>query len=407
MKRILVLAESLHINETSAGIVSSTMIQALDETGFELTVLTPANRDYEVTWFHERVELIEFDYEYSFLSILDRVPKLRAVSPVFSGSTIAEHDEIRSWRKAIQKVLATSAFDYIFALGAGGGFRPHLALSQVTLGVPIVLNIHDPFPMDAYPAPYAIPPTSGTKKLRKRLGNVISKADKVVFPSNRLMEDMSKLYGIHSRKAFVLRHFIAELSDVPTSYKGNESAAQKPVLLHMGTLLGPRNPDNLIDALNLLLSENPSLSDKLLLRFVGPVSRNHQRIEAGITGNIEVLDFRVSYAQSLEMIREALGVIVLEAEAEYSPFMPAKLADILKEKKPVLAITPPDSEVRDILGPKYLYTADSRSVSDIAGMLKKFCDDVVNGSVPSELIEELRFSLTSEGQKQTLLEVFN
>jgi len=130
-------------------------------------------------------------------------------------------------------------------------------------------------------------------------------------------------------------------------------------------------------------------------------------LHANATRNIELIDTRVTYAQSLELIRKAVGVIVLEAEAEYSPFMPAKISDILKERKPVIAITPVDSEVREILGSRYPYIADSRDSFEISRMLKRFLDDVDSGAVDLEALEEIRFPLTTEGQIESLMEIFS
>jgi hypothetical protein len=107
------------------------------------------------------------------------------------------------------------------------------------------------------------------------------------------------------------------------------------------------------------------------------------------------------------LIRDASGIIVLEAEAEYSPFMPAKLADILKERKPVIAITPPYSEVRDILGSEYPYIADSRSIAEISRMLRRFLDDNAKGQVTSKMLEVTRLSLTPQGQSSVLMEIFS
>ncbi len=154
MKKILVLVESLRINTTSSGIVSSTFLAMLLEAGYKITVITQNNFDYPITWLNNSIKIIKFDIPPTSKNIFDRIPKLRAIPVYINGFSKEFRTLIEQWKIVIEKELKNSSYDAIYALASGSEFATHFALSEMKLKIPFYVNIHDPFPWHLYPLPY-------------------------------------------------------------------------------------------------------------------------------------------------------------------------------------------------------------------------------------------------------------
>jgi hypothetical protein len=146
------------------------------------------------------------------------------------------------------------------------------------------------------------------------------------------------------------------------------------VLLHAGTLLGPRQPWSLLEAFRRFLAAGPGRTGRAELKFVGAVNRNLKSdprwAEAMQIPGVRIFDQRVPYAQSLELLRQASVGIILESESGESPFFPAKLTDCLACRRPVLALSPSESVVSDLLGRDYPYRCGPTDVAGIGSALE-------------------------------------
>ena len=85
MKNILVVCESLRINGTSSGIVSSTFIKLLHESDYNVTVITENNFDYPVTWLPKDVNVLKFDIPLAKKTFIDKIPKVKAIPTYLTG----------------------------------------------------------------------------------------------------------------------------------------------------------------------------------------------------------------------------------------------------------------------------------------------------------------------------------
>jgi len=371
-KKILILAESLRINETSSGIVSSNVINAL-KNKLEVTVLYEKSFDYPVTWLVE-TKLIPVDYPSYQKKWWELIPKVRGVYAYLKGYNPQFKMQVETWKKEINKVLSQESFDLIWVLGSGMSFVPHWAVSDIKLNIPVVYNFHDPYPRSWYPEPYRQKQTPVNYHQQKKTVQILKNAHKVTFPSILLKKHMAKYIPEINNKYVILPHIGSNLKNLPD--KQEDSLIYLPDdkfnIMHAGTLLGPRKVAGLFEAFDRLSSEEQLFREKAELTILGKIARENKVIKNIVENytNIKVYDLRVSYKRSLELIKKANLSLVIEAEAEFSPFMPGKLADILYNKKPVLALTPKKSEVRHILGQNYPYIAEVNNTEQIYSALK-------------------------------------
>ena len=370
-KKILVLVESLRINKTSSGIGRSKFINSLVEYGHEIVCLYEDNVESEITWLNN-LELVPVQYSVYKKSVLEYVPKIRGLATHFRGYHRIIKYRIKDWKNEILKQLDKSDFDLIISLGSGDSFLPHYAMLYIDDKTPYLANFHDPYPMSLYPEPYKKRKNIFYYNQEKWTKKMISRATYVSFPSLYLKDWMLQFFPEIASKNIILPHLGVELPNLPSNINDKNIKLEKGKfnLLHAGTLLGPRKVDALFAAFHKFIESDPEIKENARLTILGKVAKEHKNIknsikESGDTINI-ILD-RVSYKKSLELIAIADVSIIVEADAEISPFMPGKLADLIFLEKPILALGPKRSETLRVLGEDYPFSA---RVNDEENILK-------------------------------------
>ena len=275
---ILVIAESLRINETSSGIVSSTFLAALvADPEIEVACIFDKNFDYDITWLKD-IDFIELEKRpYKTDRFIDKVPKLRGVSTYLTGIHPKDKQRILEWKNAIDLIISKNKFDLIITLGSGSEFLPYYAMLDVKTSIPWLANFHDPYPMSVYPEPYKEKRNSIYKKQERITKRIIDKANYVSFPSILLKDLMQSHYHFDTNKSIVLPHVGLELKTLPVGKKDASIDLEngKFNLLHAGTLLGPRKVDALLKAFALFINSNEEKKEKTVLTILGKVAKEN------------------------------------------------------------------------------------------------------------------------------------
>jgi hypothetical protein len=370
---ILILAESLKINNTSSGIVSSTMINAFVEEGNDVTCLYENSVEETITWL-PKVKLHPVNYIHKE-NVLEKIPKLKGIPSYIYGYNLKFKTKIKSWKKQIETILKASPFDLIVVLGSGSSFVPHYAMCNVETNIPWVANFHDPYPMSLYPEPYRKNKNIIYCLQERNTKKIIEKATYVSFPSLYLKEWMQQFFPELKNKSVVLPHLAGELKNLPISDLDNKVNLPqgKFNLLHAGTLLGPRKVDALFKAFQIFIESDKEKKDKSILTILGKVAREHNEFfKKEFSENLNIIIDRVSYKKSLELIRTADVSLIIEAEGvDFSPFMPGKLADLIELEKPILVLSPKKSETNRILGKEYPFTSEPDDIGKIVSVLNE------------------------------------
>ncbi len=372
MKNILILAESLRINETSSGIVSSTFISVLAKR-YNVSVLYVNDFKYPVTWL-ERVTLFPMEYTSRKQFFFEKIPKIRGLPSILYGNSMEFRHKVRIWKEAIRFLLKKNNYDLIVALGSGISFLPHWSLLEIKSDIPVIMNFHDPYPVSWYPLPYRKKRNWIYMKQEQVTKRIVKRADCISFPSYLLRDMMITYLPTIKEKSFVFPHIGTRLIKLPESEHDHE--VRLPLspfkILHAGTLLEQRKADYLLEAFRRLQKEDKEFLVSSSLTFIGKVNKeNYKIIQNNNIKNVHFIDKRLSYKRTLELLQEVELALVIEAAGDFSPFMPGKLADIFYREKPVLALTPEVSEVRRILGVNYPYMAEPNDVDGIYDALKK------------------------------------
>ncbi len=380
--KLLLTAKWLGLCKTSEGICTSKVIRALAEAGHEVLCLTsdPAFAD-QAGWFSlpwlgtARVRQLEqpgaaktskLNRALNAVSSLHTglADKLGAAVTYTTGYNANVWQEVARWRAVLGDVVRTEQPDLLYVRGAGLGFEPHLALLQGRAPLPWIAHYHDPFPLSLYPEPYRKRQPLISRRQEALHYEIIRQAGALTFPSQRLLEWVLRgSLARHRAKAYAVPHLAMALpGDGPPQTEAEPPeqcrlASHNFNVVHVGNLLAERQPWGLLEGFLQFIGEDTRRKQFARLVFVGgahPAHTNAERWQAiAAHPNIQNLNQRVSYAQSLDLLNAAAVAVLLEANAPESPFFPAKLADYLWLDKPILALSPKASVTADLLGADY------------------------------------------------------
>lgn len=370
--KIIVIAESIDVNDSSGSKANVALIKNLHRAGFELKVYHYTRKklvldDIPCVEIPENRKSLLF-----FLSRLERYTryytKLRLNRPLekifgFSFTLFNDRNSIIDYFRKEKDFRA----DLIITLSKGGSFRPHHAL----LGMPEwharwISYMHDPYPMHHYPKPYTWN-EPGFEKKEKFIREISEKATFSAFPSELLKQWMGSFYPNFLKTGFVIPHQLFEYDkseiDFPDYFDPTNFN-----LLHAGNLLGARNPATLLKAFQKFLELVPESKKNSRLIFLGGNNKRvHQMSKK--SDNIYVSNKYVEFDKVYKMQKSTSVNIILEAKSEISPFLPGKFPHCVSADKPILLLGPEVSESHRLLGENYPYWSEIDDLERITFIL--------------------------------------
>lgn len=376
MKHILVVAESIDIDKSSGAKANMALIKNLIKAGFRIKV------------YHYSIKKIDIEGAESVLITENRKSLLfflsrteRYIRYFFKLSLNPKIEKktgfsftLKNDRNSILSVLRKERGfkpDWILTLSQGGSFRPHHALLKMPeRHSKWIAYIHDPYPMHWYPKPYTWK-ESGYQIKQKFMEEVADKCQYAAFPSLYLKEWMGNHYKAYWEKGIIIPHQLNE------EFETKEASFLKIdlkefIILHAGNFLQARQPKGLIEGFKKFIQRNPTA--KIRLIHVGPTSH----YKAYLNGEAEKLPQFQGYFgnypfNEVAWLQEKASVnLIIEAKADFSPFLPGKFPHCIAAGKPILLLGPSKSEARRLLGNEYPWWAeidDEERISNIIGRL--------------------------------------
>jgi glycosyltransferase involved in cell wall biosynthesis len=250
---------------------------------------------------------------------------------------------IRSAARAAASLAARQRFDVLVSFAQP--WSDHLAGLRIhrATGLPWVAHFSDPWTDSPY-----LRGRAWQRRIWARMeADVVREANALVFVNARTAERVIRKYpGEWRRKTHIVPHGFD-----PTE----PSAAPAPrdsrlTLVHTGRFYdGLRTPESFLRALA-SLSKRVPLASRLRVVFVGTPIPSHRRLTASLMLD-DVVEFtgRLSFAESAAWAAAADVLLVIDAPAEESLFLPSKLVDYLRACKPILALTPPHGATADVV----------------------------------------------------------
>ena len=189
---------------------------------------------------------------------------------------------------------------------------------------------------------------------------VLSSCDRIIVTSNKLLKEYN------------------EITETPISLITNGFDYQKLQLeldekfsiTHIGRLLPERNPKILWNALKELCTINKNFKNNLKINFIGNVSENlRKEIKTNNLENSVVYHNYIKYNDTIPYLIKSQILLLIESDDKESSYaIPAKIFEYINSGRPIIAIGPKDSEIKQIIdetksGKYFLYSEYDKLLS--------------------------------------------
>ncbi len=217
-----------------------------------------------------------------------------------------------------------------------------LAIKQ-RLALPWLAHMSDPWVDNSFVRYGAF-----TGAMNRRLErSVVAGADRLLLTTPETVDLVMAKYPPDWRaKTVVIPHGYE-----PSLYSGATPPPRQGrplVARYLGNFYGARSPEPLFHALHALRDRDPAALDDLVVEIVGWLDPGMastpaaQRLPPGLLRLVPP----VGYRRSLELMETADLLLIVDAPARTSVFLPSKLVDYLGAGRPILSLTPPGAARR-------------------------------------------------------------
>jgi glycosyltransferase involved in cell wall biosynthesis len=246
-------------------------------------------------------------------------------------------DEFRPWVRDAAR--AARALKPRTVVTFGQPMSDHLAGLQLKRGAGMHWIAHFSDPWTANPFR-----TDGrfARWANRRLESAVLRgADALVFTSEETVDVVlsGSRAGLRA-KTHVLPHAIepGAYPDLPA-----RDGSEPLVVRHLGAFYGARTAAPLLRALSTLAEGDPGVLAEVRVELWGNAATPVQETPEfrALPPGVVSVNGVVPYARSLELMRGADLLVVVDAPAEVSVFLPSKLIDYVGARRPLLALTPP------------------------------------------------------------------
>lgn len=376
-KKILVVVDSIDVEDSSGSKANVALIQNLHAIGCTLKVVHFTLKNIQLTGI-TCISIKEQKFSINYLlsrtqRVFTRLTKIN-INPFLErifGFSFTFFNDVKSIEIALKKELSFQP-DLVLTLSKGASFRPHYAMLKVpALHSKWLAYVHDPYPFHFYPRPYNWVET-GYRQKEKFFRNVSEKANYSAFPSLLLKEWMGSYFPQFLKTGVVIPHQSTNLNVTNTKLP-NYFEPAKFTILHAGNLMKQRSPKGLVEGFKLFLNQVPEAKNKARLYLIGNASY-HKELLQQFTAEVLELFVKIDNENfdAVYLMQQATCVnVILESKSEISPFLPGKFPHCVSANKPILLLAPYYSETRRLLGEDYPYITEVDNVVEIAALLEK------------------------------------
>lgn len=143
-----------------------------------------------------------------------------------------------------------------------------------------------------------------------------------------------------------------------------ETSTSSCTILHIGSLVGYRDPRPFLFALNSLVTEGSVCSDAIVINFVG---KGHQYTDQFPRLRIQHHD-PVDHSQAVRMMQKSSILLLITGREEGEAAFTGKIFEYLAARRPILALVPDQGELANLLREYPL--AITSSLDDVEGIKK-------------------------------------
>ncbi len=233
------------------------------------------------------------------------------------------------------------------------------------LGVPWIMHLSDPWVDSPYRTAFR------NEKLMMQLElSCFNEADAITVTTESVASFYRNKYPKAANKIFVSSN-IMPLRPINTSRDVNKDN-DKLMLVYTGALYGKRRATTILKAFEFIKKSEPEMLRLLDIKFVGNMSEDiREEIEAYNFPQVQILG-RHNYKDVLEIQAKADIMVSIEPDGKeplLKTFLPSKMLDYVALGKPILSITPQNSESWKFCNKGYGWSVKPGDSESLAGLL--------------------------------------
>ncbi len=255
------------------------------------------------------------------------------------------------------------------------------------LNIRWIANFNDPT-TGIWPYPYEKNLPGWKKRTSKKfVQEVLELADITSFPSRLLAEHFKEQFKLDDKHVEIIPHIMLDES-LDVDYKSDSKDLK---IMHSGNLSPERDPGTLLLAIKKFNTQN---ENKVYLDIMGFISTEwiKQIEKLGQEEYVKTIE-PLPYSEAMLKMAHYDVLMILEAPLAKGIFLPSKISDYAQLNRPILAISPAEGEVKNLL---VTYgggiSANNGSVDDIFEKLsflsKKHAANKLDEIVESSLLKE-------------------
>jgi hypothetical protein len=392
--RILMFAPLCYPPAGSEAIATAKVLLAMLDAGWEMDVISqkdfghyyPANIDgiwKPITRIVHNIEGIKSD------GIVKRLSRRTAIHKTSGLESISW-----SWKALClgMRLFSKKKYDFILSRAAPQyGHLPALILSRWT-SIPWIASWSDPMPPQKAPPPYGQGPSISLPiYLRKYCSGVARNAAWHIFPCERLLRYMSSYIPELAKRSSLIPHIALErFRTEPKARNENFS------MCYIGSLT-QRDPRIFLEGVKRFLNKT-KIEEAVGVKFIGsPLGNLQEAIGALALKNIVSIEHAKTYEESQNILAESDVLVILEAPCEEGVFFPSKFVDLVQTGHPILAVSPVNGTLADILTANGGgIVADCLSPDAVEGAIKNLYVAWKEGSLESKYGSSRLFNLFGE-----------
>ena len=250
---------------------------------------------------------------------------------------------------------------------------PH-SLHLIGLKLKSILNItwyadfRDPWTKINYHKKLKLSLRSKKKHLELE-SKVLNSCDRIIVTSNKLLNEYNK----------IAKTPISLITNGFDYQKLQLELDEEFSITHIGRLLPERNPKILWNALKELCIINKNFKNNLKINFIGNVSENLiNEMKTNDLENSVVYHNYIKYNDTIPYLIKSQILLLIESDDNESSYaIPAKIFEYINSGRPIIAIGPKDSEIKQIIdetksGKYFLYSEYDELLSYLSNSYYKY-----------------------------------
>lgn len=186
--------------------------------------------------------------------------------------------------------------------------------------------------------------------LNKSIENsIVNFADKVITVTPNSSQNYRNIFNLPYNKVCTITNGYDE--DDFNNVKDNYTKNEKFTILYYGTLYLNRNLSKIIDSINNLIENQYIKKSKIILKIIGKSDNliKNSMLRNDKFGVLEFIDYLPHKKCLEEGAKSDMLVLYVGEEDEFKSVYPGKVFEYLRLLKPIIAISPKNSEVEQLL----------------------------------------------------------